>query len=411
MNQERKRILEMVQNGTLSAEEAIILLEALEKKKDVPAEADEQVKEMGGVLGGYPDQEEAHMAGPSTGHESEPTAGPGAGQKDTAGQGARSDKWKSDKDSKEDNFYSQLENAGEKIFDFVNHALTKIKQIDLQFNQSVDIPHVFQQAGDNVEKIDIDVANGPIRVVSWDQQEVRVECQAKVYRSEDREDARKYFLENTVFSAENGLLCFATQSKWMRVEATIHVPKKLYKKISVRIFNGGLTCEELQTSQFTVKTTNGKVDLLNLDGEKIDIDTVNGQIKLAGSRAEQLEAETVNGTIDVSGAFRNVELQSFNGNISCTLPDTGTQRVEAKAVTGNISLYLPSTSTLDGDIRSNLGNYKLDLEDINVLHEKKEIIQKQVKFKRTGADGEITYVLADTKTGSVTVGKSAQQEL
>ena len=308
----------------------------------------------------------------------------------------------------EDTFYSQLENAGERIFDFVSDALKKIKQVDLQFTQSVDVPHVFQQTDDEFDRIDVDIANGPVRLIAWDQPEVRVECQAKVYRSEDRESARTYFLENTVFSLQNGLLCFATQSKWMRVEATIYIPRKQYKKVTVRIFNGGLVGEKIQTDSLSVKTTNGKVEFSNLEGDKIDLETVNGQIKLTDSKATQLEAETVNGSIEVSGVCRNAVLQSFNGNITCTVPELGTNHIEAKAVTGNINLYLPEHATIDGDVRSNLGSYKLDIEGIDVLHEKKEIIQKQVKFKRTGSDDQVLHILADTKTGSVLVRNADQ---
>ncbi|MFK4997260.1 DUF4097 family beta strand repeat-containing protein [Bacillus sp. N9] len=153
----------------------------------------------------------------------------------------------------------------------------------------------------------------------------------------------------------------------------------------------------------SVKTTNGKVELSHFDGDKFQVETVNGQITLKESKANQLEAETVNGSLDVIGSYQNVELQSFNGNIQCSLPEIGTKTVHAKAVTGNIQLYLPEAATVDGDVRSNLGNYKLELDGIHVLHEKKEMIQKQVQFKRTGSDERITHVLADTKTGSVHV--------
>src|SRR5690606_6114274 len=149
-----------------------------------------------------------------------------------------------------------------------------------------------------------------------------------------------------------------------------------------------------------------KVELSNIEGEKFDIDTVNGQIKLTNSNASQLEAETVNGAIDAIGQFESVDLQSFNGNIACTLTENNTNKFEAKAVTGNIKLIVPGNSSVDGDVRSNLGNYKLELDGIDVMHEKKEIIQKQVTFKRTGSDDHVIHVLADTKTGSVNIGEA-----
>src|SRR5690606_24019866 len=141
---------------------------------------------------------------------------------------------------------------------------------------------------------------------------------------------------------------------------------------------GEMTGELLETEHLIVKTTNGKVDLTGISGKKLDIDTVNGQIKVIDLNTDSIEAETVNGAIDVSGFCRKAELKSFNGNIHCTLEHSGTEMIEAKAVTGNIYVNVPDTATIDGEVRSNLGSYKLDLEGINVLHEKKEVIQKQM---------------------------------
>src|SRR5690606_20269066 len=136
MSQERKRILEMVQEGKLSAQEAIILLDALDGKSDVKASTQDSA---------------------TTTPVEETT------QEESTGKQEETNKNSEKKDS--DSFYSQLESAGERIFDFVNNAFKKIKDIDLQFNQSLDVPHTFQQDGSEIERIDIDVANGPVRIV------------------------------------------------------------------------------------------------------------------------------------------------------------------------------------------------------------------------------------------------------
>ncbi|HLU23015.1 MAG TPA: DUF4097 domain-containing protein [Bacillaceae bacterium] len=377
MSQERKRILEMVQEGKLSAQEAIILLDALDGKSDVKASTQDSATTSTPV-------EETTQEEASTGKQEE------------------TNKNSEKKDS--DSFYSQLESAGERIFDFVNNAFKKIKDIDLQFNQSLDVPHTFQQDGSEIERIDIDVANGPVRIVGWDQQDVRVECDAKVYRSDDRESARNYFLENTVFSVDNGLLIFGTQSKWMKVETVVYVPKKQYKKLSIRIFHGGISAEGMDADYVTLKTTNGKVDITRINGEKIDIETVNGQVNVKQSQANKLEIETVNGTIDLpTGVYQDIDVKTFNGNINTILPSSGTRKIEAKVVTGNIYLDIPRSVSINGEVSSNLGSYKLDLHDINVMHEKREVIQKQVSFRRTGLGEEVIYVIADTKTGTVQV--------
>src|SRR5690606_22144467 len=116
--------------------------------------------------------------------------------------------------------------------------------------------------------------------------------------------------------------------------------------------------------------------------------------------------ETVNGAIDISGAFNSVDMQTFNGNITCAIPEVGTNRIEAKAVTRNMHLNVHEVATIDGDIRSNSGNYQIALDGINVMHKKKDVIQKQVRFERTGSDDKVIHIHADTKTGSVYIRKA-----
>lgn len=376
MKQERKRILELVQSGKITAQEAIVLLEALESE----------------VKDGTEQKEEAKTQ-PHGGASSEKQS-----EQFDKGQTTTNQKTKNEND---DSLYSQLENVGEKIFDFVSNAFNKLKDIETQFTQPIDIPHTFQQTDELLEAIDIDIANGPVKIVAWDQPDVRVECQAKVYRTENREQARQYFIENTIFTMKDNKLYFSTQSKWMRVETVVYVPKKQYQNVKVKLFNGGLTGDQLNVDHLQAKTTNGKIEFNHLEANHIDVETVNGQIRLNEFRSEKLEVETVNGAIHVTGNFKDADLQTFNGNIECVVHELNTQIVEAKAVTGNIQLYLPNTASIDGDIRSNLGNYQIDLDGIQVMHEKKEVIQKQVQFKKEGTSEQAMKVHVDTKTGTV----------
>ncbi|HLR72249.1 MAG TPA: DUF4097 domain-containing protein [Pseudogracilibacillus sp.] len=377
---ERKRILQLVQEGKLSAQEALVLLEALD-----------------GNSSEQPTANQLDMNVPVVTEE----------KSEDHGRHQSTDEKNKDTNEKDDSFYTHFEQAGEKIFEFVTGAFQKIKEIELPLNQSYDITHTFEEDAESIEKIDIDLANGPVTIQTWDQPNVKVECQAKVYRVDNEIDAKKYFFDQTIFTKNADLFCFSTQSKFMRVDTKIFLPNKEYKKLVVHIFNGSLTIEQLNSQLFIMKTTNGKIDLSQLHAKKIDINSVNGQIKLIDSYAdEDLEVETVNGAIHVTGLYKMIDLQAFNGNVQCEVPKVGTKRIDAKTVTGNVQIELPEAATIDGDIRSNLGNYKLEMDGIHVIREKKEVIQKQVLFKRTGSDENVLQLAADTKTGSILISQT-----
>ncbi|MFS8631215.1 MAG: hypothetical protein LOD92_08690, partial [Bacillales bacterium] len=107
MKDEKKRILELVQNGKLSAEEAIILLEALEKDQSSTEKKVDEAKT----------QESSAKAEETTQQEE-------TKQEEKTGASSTSE-----------SFYSQVEQMGEKLFDFLQNALNKIKDIDFQFTQ------------------------------------------------------------------------------------------------------------------------------------------------------------------------------------------------------------------------------------------------------------------------------------
>lgn len=372
MHMERKRILELVKNGKLSTEEALTLLEALENE-----EKNEPIHDMK--------------------HEI-----------DSAAKGHENHKKHQDKAEEEEEGF-QFNATKDKILDFVNSAVKKIKEFDFPFNQSVEFPHVFQQPEAEFTHIDIDVANGHVEIKPWDQPDTRVECFAKVYRKDQRDDARSFFIENSYFSVENKRLRFSTQSKWMKVDTVVYVPRSTYEKAIIRTFNGKISAEKMDVQDFKTKTANGKISLQEMITDKLEAETANGKITIQNSKAKRLAAETMNGKIDVVGSYHMVDLQSFNGNVHCTLENQA-DTVHVKAVTGNVHLYLPDGSGVEGECKSNFGNIKIELDDVETILEKKDIAQKQMKFKKSGNTDEITRVFADTKTGSVNIKKAEKKE-
>ncbi|QQZ10358.1 DUF4097 family beta strand repeat-containing protein [Heyndrickxia vini] len=365
MNEERKRIIGMVKEGKLSTEEALVLLDALDNKQE--------------------NKNEKVIESSQTYHEK------------------YQEKESYSKKQTEDKYSSQFHDAKDKIMDFVNTTFKKIKDIDLNFNQSVDIPHVYQQANVTLTNIDIDVANGQVEVKVWDQPDVRIECQARVYRKDNRDEARAFFIDNSSFYLENGLLRFSTQSKWMKADTIVYIPKNDYEKVSIRTFNGSVTGEGLSGADLRAKTANGKIVLKNVNSDKLDAETVNGKILVSETKSGRFSAETMHGSIDVEGEYGSIDLQTLNGNLSCVLNNEVAETLHLKAVSGNINVYLPSDVSIEGECKSNLGNVKITLDNIDVIEEKKEMVQKQVRFKRSVLNETPFHIFAETRTGSIIV--------
>lgn len=370
MIEERKRILKLVEEGKLTAEEALLLIEKLEEK--------------------------------STSGESQ-----GAFQEQMATELSTNVNSEGSQHKKENASFKQS-STKVKFLDFIDSALKKIKDFDLDFNfgNAVEIQHIFQNSNSYINQIDLDVANGSVKLVPWNEEDVRVECNAKVYRVETQDEARKSFLQDVLFSIERNRLVFSVQKKQMKVNAVLYIPQTDYEKIKVRMFNGPISGENLQVNEFKAKTANGSIDVKNIRSVELELETANGHIKAERCSGQELEAETINGTLSVNGSFGKVDLQSFNGNIICALQDGEPHTAHMKTTTGNIDLFVPTQVSIDGELKTNLGSFKCEIPNIEIVEEKSEVVQKSLRFQSNKQNVNVLHVFAETKTGSVIVKPS-----
>ncbi|KUP05667.1 hypothetical protein Q73_12630 [Bacillus coahuilensis m2-6] len=367
MQEERKKILEMVENGTLSSQEALLLLETLDKEeKKANQKEEDMLKELVTVV----KDEQQHTG--SKGHS--------------------------------------FSSTKEKLVEFIEKAMTKIKDFDFdfQFGKHVSLSHVFHHSDIDVDNLEFDITYGNVKITPWDHGDVRIECAVKVYRTEEEQEARTTFLKYTDYSIEDGNLRFSTQFKWMKTDVTVYVPRKLMNRVKVRLFNGGFSGNSLEAKKIECKTANGKIQLDHLRIGKLEAETANGEIIVHEAKVMEIDAENINGKILLSGEFYKVDTQSLNGNIEVILKDYQTKTVHAKTVTGNVFVSVPKEATLEGELKSNLGALHLELPDVSVLENVNEMVQKQIQFSKKGLAETPTYILADAKTGSVTVQKNGE---
>jgi DUF4097 and DUF4098 domain-containing protein YvlB len=358
MNEQRARILKMVEEGKLSVEEALTLLEGLEVKS-------EPIHEKQVVLTQHVHTESEH--------------------------------------DKKDETYDKFQSAKEKVFEFVDTAFKKLKDIDIDFNfgKAMEINHIFQQPSTELKDLDIHIANGSVSIIPWDQAEVRVECQGKVYRVETVEEARSTFLEGVIFTIEDNRMTLHTQHKWMKVDAKFFIPEEDYQKVRVRLYNGPISAENMKIEDLKMDTANGKISVGNVVGNKAEVETANGQILVRNSFLNEFEAETINGAIKFEGDMKQGFLHTFNGNITCGLRGNTSERLSLKATTGNIELYLPEETAVSGELRTNLGGFNVKLEGIKTVEEKTEMVQKYMRFETIKETEKIVQVQSETKTGSI----------
>ena len=359
MKEQRTRILRLVEEGKLSAEEALSLIEALEKEEAVK---EEKMTALSTEVLGEKHSSDFHQ------HSAE-----------------------------------HKQSIGNKLMDWVDSAVKKVKDmdLDLNFGKSIDLQHIFQFQGEFFQDIDIQLSNGSVSLEPWSEKDIRVECDVKVFRVENTEQARETFLAGVDCQIEGNRFVFFTEKKTMKINLIIRIPEQAYEQVKVKLFNGPIRGEDLTVDSLKVKTANGVVSFSSLKGVKGEFETANGQIKLSDAQFNNLELETISGHIQFTGSTEKLDAQSFNGNVQLKLGDNRCETLYAKTATGNIDITVPEKSAIVGELKSNLGSLSTLLNDVEISYEKNETIQKELKF-RTSEQAKMS-LFADSKTGSIEI--------
>lgn len=76
--------------------------------------------------------------------------------------------------------------------------MKKVKEVDLDLNfgHAYDVQHIFQFKDTDFSSVELQIANGSVNIVPWEDDDIRAECQAKVYRADNQDAARHAFLQH-----------------------------------------------------------------------------------------------------------------------------------------------------------------------------------------------------------------------
>jgi len=393
MQNERKRILAMLENGTITTEEALTLLETLGNNGQVEqnAKAKQATVEV----------EEKY---------NEPKVDPFK----------KPDLTSEDKDENQpsmDEFLEDLSkdftNVGDRFMQFMQTAVQKVKSFDFDspFGSTITFNHTITKPANEIDEVIIDIDNGKVTIHTGDTEEVRADFTVKTYNSESEEKAKTDFLDKLLFVNDEGKIRISSDLKMVQVNIELFIPKKDYARISARLLNGSFQMKDASADKVKVKTANGKIEIAGLTFKNGEFETVNGSIGLNDVTATTIEAETLNGRVYIDGAVKEVEAQSLNGHVVVTTTDLTAEKIEAKTMSGTVEIYIPAGVALSGEIASNMGRLDLKLDDVDRTVEQEQLLHRTIRFnKDVEGNASPLHIFGEAKTGSVLVCYNAKKE-
>lgn len=385
MQEKRKRILAMLENGNISMDEALTLLEQLEHEKT---------------------NEKATISPSSKNEQKQQTTS----EEDTSFY---------DEEKVTDDFFNDLRTefteAGNRFMNFMQSTVEKVKDFEFDsplshFGKSVTFHKTLTASAKDLEDIEVIIENGKIAIHETDDEEIRAEFFVKAYNNDSVEEAEDIFQNEVVFARESDNLRLKSNLKMMSMEVELFIPKKELEKVSVKLFNGSFFIKGFNVEKLKVKTANGKIGVEDSTFEKTSLSTSNGSITLKGSTGREAEVETLNGKIYIDGKIITTVAKSMNGNVAITTSHPQADYVEAKTISGNVELYLPANRSLQGELSTNVGKLYVQLEDVQRVIEQEQLLQKSTHFKKEVENSLPLRIRGDVKSGTVIVYYNPKKE-
>lgn len=404
MQAERKRILQLVENGTISAEEAIVLLEKLSLQKESTPSNEAPVVP--------PVIEDKHQEEP---HKAEPIFEEQQQQQKTTGFEDIFGKSFNDKEfnKKIEEFMGDikqdLSQFSTRMTGLVGAALSKFKDLDIDtpFGEKVEFTKSFAYPVADIKGIELEVANGKVDVVRASDDLVTVNVTGKTPMKGTSEETITQITEGLAKLANDKLFIQST-NKFTQIQVQIAIPEKHYDVFIARLLTGSISIEQIDAKLIKARTYNGIVRLENSTFDYAELQTSNGAIEARAVKGEDLEAETANGRIYVDGELKEVEAESMNGHVVITTTSEEARKIKARALAGSVEIYVPKTVALDGQIYSNFGKADVGLSDVQVSEEEEQFLVKSVRFTKEVEGAKLLKLSGESRTGTVLVRYTLQ---
>ncbi|GFN36168.1 DUF4097 family beta strand repeat-containing protein [Tepidimicrobium xylanilyticum] len=308
MRDEKLMILTMLEEGKITSQEAIKLLEALEETEGfIDYEPIEESEEK--IINLEKTKENLEALEKNI--------------KDKIKKVEKIDNLGTDISNKLTNVFSNLFSMGNPL-----NILGNYKVINTTFEK--DISHLTNP------NIHIKSINGSINLKSWKKENLLIKITYRHKYNNLTEEDKFYDL----YEDDNNIIFEPLYTNNAAMDLDVYLPEKYCEKVNLKTSNGRIQVENLNLGLLYCNTTNASISLKNIKGKSIDLSTKNGRINL----------------IDVYSPT----LKAVSTNASIKLEDINSDNITVATKNGQITL----SNIVGEDISANTSNSSIKIEDI-----------------------------------------------
>lgn len=380
MSEEKTQVLRLLEQGIISYEEALTLLQAL----GGTAEGERPTQESKGRL-------QADELACDCGEDEEDAYDDHEDEEEDEDEDEEEDEYhhRRQRVSLGEDVGSEIREALQEAGREVNSALNEVGEELRNLGRTIDLPGLLQgifsgvasqyqswhetkeiSVDGSIERLALTIANknGNLRVLATEGRSITSRLRVRVQaddEAEARELAEAYIkAQQTVDGDQLQLTWRVTEQFVGSVSFEILIPRRLLVLLDLSSKNGSVTVEDGQVSG-KITTKNGSVAVDNMAADELDIETKNGGINVRAS-VGVLTATTKNGSVRCSlEPVRDgrISLAATNGSVQAELAcgDEIGYEVDAHTRSGRVAAELPGlvlATKEKGYISGSTGNWE-----------------------------------------------------
>lgn len=357
MKEEKMMILTMLEEGKITSEEAIKLLEALEDI-EIPTEHNESNEQIDNNF------QEKKLSIPIP-------------------------------------KFNSLEDIGSDIKNALTNVFDGLKGIDNSFAfrynyDTISTDLDFDLSNIENPSLDLKAVNGSIRLRPTDNDKllIKVNCQFKNGLISPGEE---YF---DFYSDGNKIIFSPKYNSNISIKLDVSIPEKNYNEILLNSSNGKIDIEELNVNTLICTTSNSSIDVVEVNANDIDLTTKNSRIECRDTNAKIIKTYTTNSNIYLMDICCN-EIDAKTANAKIGINDIVADKIICK--TSNASIDAEDiTCDIIHLITSN-GKLGCDDIDLNRVKEIKLITSNGTINLRIHEMGREHYFDLETSMGNISL--------
>lgn len=393
----RDRILKMLEEGKITSEEAIRLMEAMESKDDGASE----------------NERSSHSNGQNREQESQSQQQDGDSGKSSGNFSGAGEAWdqfvgefqKFVNPEKANETYSNVKSKFEnqkyasQVFGSLEKAFDNVKNsnVDTMFKAGSK-NRLIETVDEDFTNVSVDITNGNVKIVPTDRVTTAKFEVTPFYRKLDKK--RNYF-QDIICEVKNEELMIVSDIRTARVNVELQVNPQHINRLIVSSSNGNVTIENEEFNDLTVDILNGNIALENVSTDSAFTRTSRGNITVGSGGYGALELISMVGTVNTDKLNAKDLTVSSNGSVNLSLKEE-TESASINSNMGSINISVPQGRALEGRISTVVGKLNYP-PDINVRFMKQQDIGLKELMLVNDTDEKGLILEVGTKFGGVTL--------